>query len=258
MDMTVLGHWAERVRSFSVSNPLLIYGRKYYSQNDEDGIISEICRRVGLATDGVFVEFGVDDGLENNSILLLAKGWHGVWIGGQELAIDRGDSSKLCFLQRWVTRENCVPLIEEGLAKLDAKDVDIISMDLDGNDLYLCEAILSAGWRPCLFVVEYNGKMPPPIRWSVRYDAKFAWDKTDYMGASLQSFVDLFDKFNYQLVACNITGVNAFFVNRNYENTFPEISPDPTTLFMPPDYNWFLTSGHRTSPRTISSFISNH
>src|SRR4051795_8108058 len=55
------------------------YGFKVYSQNDEDGIIQEIFTRIG-ATSKTFVEFGVENGLENNTFILLLKGWKGLWI----------------------------------------------------------------------------------------------------------------------------------------------------------------------------------
>jgi len=59
------------------------YGFKVYSQNDEDGIIQEIFSRIG-ATSKTFVEFGVGNGLENNTLTLLLKGWNGLWIEGAE------------------------------------------------------------------------------------------------------------------------------------------------------------------------------
>src|ERR1700722_6760188 len=58
-----------------------------YSQNGEDGMIAEIFRRIGL-TNKFFVEFGIGDGLENNTRLLLELGWHGIWIDGDEAFVD--------------------------------------------------------------------------------------------------------------------------------------------------------------------------
>src|ERR1700751_1725039 len=58
---------------------LVRYGYKVYSQNDEDGIIAEIFRRIGT-TNRTFVEFGVETGVECNSVKLLVEGWRGLWI----------------------------------------------------------------------------------------------------------------------------------------------------------------------------------
>ena len=59
------------------------YEFKVFSQAGEDGIISEIFNRIGT-TNKFFVEFGVGNGLENNSAYLLVKGWQGYWIEGSE------------------------------------------------------------------------------------------------------------------------------------------------------------------------------
>jgi len=58
-------------------------GFKVYSQNDEDGIIQEIFARIGLGS-RTFVEFGVENGLENNTLKLLLEGWSGLWLEGSE------------------------------------------------------------------------------------------------------------------------------------------------------------------------------
>src|ERR1700761_1083021 len=60
---------------------LLRYGFKVYSQCDEDGIIQEIFRRIGTGNKR-FVEFGVETGIECNSVKLLIEGWHGLWLDG--------------------------------------------------------------------------------------------------------------------------------------------------------------------------------
>src|SRR5689334_17679655 len=59
------------------------YGFKVYSQNDEDGIIEELCRRLQIRP-GTFCEIGVESGLECNSLYLLHKGWRGVWLEADE------------------------------------------------------------------------------------------------------------------------------------------------------------------------------
>lgn len=63
------------------SKRLETFGFKGYSQNDEDGIIQEIFRRIGT-TDRKFIEFGTGNGLENNTAYLLCQGWSGLWLDG--------------------------------------------------------------------------------------------------------------------------------------------------------------------------------
>ena len=59
------------------------YGFKVSSQSDEDGIIEEIFNRIGT-TNKIFVEFGVENGIESNGHYLLHKNWRGLWIDGSE------------------------------------------------------------------------------------------------------------------------------------------------------------------------------
>ena len=51
---------------------LLRFGFKAYSQNEEDGIIKEIFKRIGT-TNKTFVEIGVGNGLENITCIFCCK-----------------------------------------------------------------------------------------------------------------------------------------------------------------------------------------
>src|SRR5688572_20337623 len=74
-------HVRELMRSAPYDRPgrLEPHGFRSFSQNDEDGILQEIFRRLGMGV-GSFVEFGVQNGLQSNSRLLLYGGWRGLWI----------------------------------------------------------------------------------------------------------------------------------------------------------------------------------
>jgi hypothetical protein len=253
LDMSTERHW--RAKAQISSNPLLRQGEKFHSQNDEDGIVSAILERIKI-DNGVFLEYGCGDGLENNTVQLLMHGWSGVWIGGADLCVRIPESSrKLHFEHQWVTLANCVELAKRGMAKIGATKVNLISMDLDGNDFFFVKAILEQGYGPDVFIVEYNGKFPPPIRFTIHYDAGYTWSGSDYFGASLQSFVDIFDSFGFRLVCCNVTGANAFFVAGRHAELFEDVPKGIEQLFMPPDYNWFVRRGHGADPRSIEYFL---
>lgn len=253
LDMLVEQHWADK--RTSSPNPLVKAGQKYYSQNDEDGITLEIFRRLAVRS-GVFVEFGVGSGLENNTLVLLMNDWRGVWIGGEDLEIViPAASRKLQFSKAWVTRDNCVDLMAHGLSRLGVDTCDFLSIDLDGNDFYVAEAILRSGIRPSVIVVEYNAKFPPPVRWTIEYDPDFRWANDDYVGASLQAFVDLFAGAGYRLACCNVTGLNAYFVSDRFEDCFADVPRNIAELFVPPDYAAFVSRGHPPSSRTIERLL---
>lgn len=231
------------------------FGGKYFSQNDEDGIIAEIFRRIG-ATNRMFLEFGVSDGLENNTLLLTYDGWRGVWLDGSK--------SKVAFInqkfqpllaanalrvsQQWITTETIDEVIRS--FQLPA-DLDLLSIDIDGNDYYVFEKIECI--RPRVVVIEYNSKLPPPILAVMEYVPDFCWenDHTDFFGCSLESLTRMADKKGYQLVGCNITGCNAFFVRKDLCGELFVLPATATALFNPPRYEILAGGafrvGHPTS-----------
>lgn len=196
---------------------LLKYGFKAYSQTDEDGIIQEIFQRIGV-TNKTFIEIGVGDGLENNTLFLLLKGWKGFWVDGDLKNIKAihnkflflQDSGRLNIKQAWIDKDNIDSLINDfGLPQ----EIDLLSIDIDGNDYHVFKNIVSL--NPRVVVIEYNATLPPPVKWVMTYDQCHTKTNTDYFGASLKSFESLFQKKGYLLVGCNIIGVNAFFVRKD-------------------------------------------
>jgi hypothetical protein len=110
--------------------------------------------------------------------------------------------------------------MQQGLDNISTKELDVISLDLDGNDFYFARAILEKGILPKLFIIEYNAKFPPPIKWTIAYNAEHLWDGSDYFGASLALFSELFEQFSYTLLCCNAaTGANAFLSGMNIKHT---------------------------------------
>ncbi len=240
-------------------NPLNKFGKKCFSQADEDGLTLEILRRLNLTRDGVFAEFGVGDGMENNTLILKALGWKGFWVGAEELVFDPdSDKQRFTYLNEWITVENIAQLAQKGLTNIGSHQIDVASLDLDGNDIHFVRKLLSSGIQPKLFIVEYNAKFPPPIRWEIKYDPNHFWQGDDYFGASLASFVDLFQSHSYRLVCCNAqTGSNAFFVKSAFETLFPEIPDQVEKIFVGPNYHLPRQVGHKPSVRTISSLFAN-
>jgi len=103
-------------------NPLNDYGYKCFSQSDEDGITLEILRRIGGVDKGVFAEFGVGNGTENNTLILAAMGWRGFWVGGEKLAFDVRPPAQIGFayIRDWVTRDNIVDHTKAGMKAIGA------------------------------------------------------------------------------------------------------------------------------------------
>ncbi len=238
-------------------NPLNRQGNKCFSQSDEDGITLEILRRMELLTKGVYVEFGVGCGRENNTLILAALGWKGFWVGGESIRYTVDNSNeKFRFYQRWITKDNITSLLDEGLKEIGERQIDVASIDLDGNDYYCVHELLHYGMRPKLFIVEYNAKFPPPIKFKIAYDPAHTWKSDDYFGASLASFDELFSQFNYRLVCCNAhTGCNAFYIQNEYASQFADVPEDIRSLYAEPRYHLYHRYGHKKSDRTVARVL---
>jgi hypothetical protein len=189
------------------------HGFKVYSQCDEDGIIQEIFRRIDPGP-RTFVEFGVEEGLECNTLKLLLEGWSGLWIEADPSYVRRinakfGDvigEGRLRVREAFIDRDNIDGLIAERFTD----EIGLLSIDIDGNDIHILDAINVV--RPRVIVIEYNGKFPPPMNLVPRYDPGHRWNGCDYNGSSLEAIVRVADRKGYKLVGCNIAGVNAFLV----------------------------------------------
>jgi hypothetical protein len=246
--------WMESISA--AKNPLNRFGSKYFSQADEDGITLEIVRRLGIKA-GTFAELGVGNGLENNTLILLASGWRGFWIGGEDLNFNHKlNPKRFAFFKAWVSLENVARLVRQGLENIGTNELDVLSLDLDGNDYYFARELLKIGTLPKLFIVEYNAKFPPPIKWTIEYDANHSWDNSDYYGASLALFSELMNKFSYTLVCCNAaTGVNAFFVRNEYITRFVDVPKNIEDIFVGCRYQLYQRWGHPASPKTVERML---
>jgi hypothetical protein len=220
------------------------HGFRTFSQNDEDGILQEILRRLGI-TQGTFVEFGVQDGLQTNTRLLLYRGWRGLWIEADRAAYRTMQRTfageiaegRLQLTEAFITADNISGLIQS--AQLG--ELDLLSIDVDGNDYWIWKAL---ALEPRVVVIEYNAKFRPPIKWVMEYNPSHRWNYTDYHGASLESLSALGRQKGYTLVGCCLAGVNAFFVRDDLVRDHFE-EPNVARLYNPPRYYMqrFLSAG---------------
>lgn len=217
---------------------------RVYSQNGEDGIIKIIFHKIGT-TNKYFVELGTENGKECNSALLLEKGWTG-------LQIDSKKTRNKFVKREFVTAEN----VEKVLKKYDVpKNFDLLSIDIDGNDYWVWKELKI--FYPRVVVIEYNASIPPNESKVVPYNPRFKWDGTNYFGASLLALTKLSQKKGYQLIGCDSTGTNAFFVKRELTKKNFKVRP-LMQVFKTPKYGvkiFGLQVGHRP-PTRIRPFMT--
>lgn len=151
----------ERSRWNSVPDHLTRFEKRVYSQHGEDGVIEEIFRWIGTAHRH-FAEFGIEDGSENNTRALLEKhGWSGLWIEGSESHAAKASHSFSAFPiqveNAFVTGQNITSLFRKCAVP---SDLDLLSIDIDGNDFWALRAILRE-YSPRAIAVKYNASFSP-------------------------------------------------------------------------------------------------
>lgn len=271
-------------------NPITRCGQQLFSQSDEDGVTLEILRRLDMLQNDNnhpfrYAEIGVETGVECNTLVLAALGWSGVWIDQVDMCYEIPNPSRLTHIKARVNRDNVHDLLSrptgdasnpftESLILLDQQikdagieqdhpvNLDVLSIDVDGLDYHLCEALMQDDpyrrIQPALLIVEYNADFPPPVQFVQDYDEDYGWDGSNYYGASLQSFSDMFERNDYSLVACNAaSGCNAFFVRTDLFNTraFSDVPLDIRDIYVPPHYQLDVKFSHGRSVETVKHVL---
>lgn len=195
-------------------------GFKVYSQFEEDGLLLYIFSVIGTSNKRV-VEICAGDGIQCMAAnLIINHGWSGLLFDGDEELVERGrkffashQSTWLhppVFKAAWITRENIDQLIiENGFNG----GVDLLSLDIDGNDYYIMEAITCI--KPRVIICETQNVIPVNLALTIPYEPDFDRLKNlhpDFTGASLLAMVRLLKKRGYRLVGSHRFGFNAIFV----------------------------------------------
>ncbi|HUL90802.1 MAG TPA: hypothetical protein VLV56_00520 [Burkholderiales bacterium] len=190
-----------------------------FSQNGEDGIVDVLRSQLG-STNRYFMEIGAGTGIENNTAwLALAEKHSGIMIEGDARRSARA-ARVICGANLGVDCRHLfvVPGIAAQLASLALhRDPDVLSVDIDGCDYYVVQALLDAGLRPRILVVEYNSVFGPErsatIEYQERFDIASAHPTQLYYGVSIAGWRSYLEKQNYRFVTVERNGVNAFFVD---------------------------------------------
>ncbi len=205
-------------RSIQPSNPMS-WEFSGFSQNGEDGIIDFLISKL-TAKNNYFIEIGSSFGTENNSSwLVLVKKYDGIMIEGSKKDSDRLSrlikpySLGLSIQNLYVNLEN-IKFIKDNTRYLDP---DVFSVDIDGMDYHIVKELFNQGFRPSIFIVEYNSVFGHEKRITIPYEEFFNFKtahKTElYYGVSIALWKSLFAELNYSFITVDSKGVNAFFVN---------------------------------------------
>ena len=197
------------------------------SQNNEDGIINHILSKINVSKIN-FIEIGFHY-FENNSLALLKKTKKGLFIDGDYWQIYLlkyiskviYPSKNIYFAHIFVNKNNINSIISKTF--LHNEEIDFLSIDIDGLDYYLLQALKLS---PKIICVEYNFWYGKEVNCSVPYDENFRWEPgTLYSGASLLALNNLLNSKGYSLIATESACVNAFFIRDDFKDKFEILDP---------------------------------
>ena len=219
------------------------------SQVDEDGILLYLFALAGMG-ERRCIEMCAGAGEQSNTAnLILAHGWRSLLVDGDPYLVSRGQQFYAChpgsrafppvYAQRWITQESVNAMVEEyGFAG----EVDLLSLDLDGIDWWIWQALEVCS--PRVVVVEYQEIIGPDACLTVPYAPDFdgyarsvTRGMPNYAGASLGAYVALARRKGYRLVGCNRLCFNAFFVRND---VLPGVLPEvpAASCFDHPKAQW--------------------
>lgn len=201
-----------------------------YSQFGEDGIIEKIFNIIKPEFN-TCIEFGAWDGihLSNCANLIKNKKWNGVLIESDEsryLDLKKNYKESTCINEFVDNKSNSLYNILDKY-KL-SKNVDLLSIDIDGNDYYILESLLI---RPKLIIIEYNPTIPYWIDVYQTIDNNF--------GSSPLALKRLAEHKGYKLISA--TDVNMFFIEEKYFNLFDDFETNLSEIICKDHYNFIYT-----------------
>jgi hypothetical protein len=212
---------------------LLNYRRTVNSQHGEDGIIEEIINTIPLEDERWCVEFGAWDGLHltNTRNLIESRGFSAVLIEANRsrfaaLQKNYSDNEKVTTINQFVGFDPSDGLDEILQKTRIPKNFTLLSIDIDGNDYHVWEAVRY--YQPKVVIIGVDFIQPR--------------NKNVNQGSSLSSLVKLARNKGYELVAA--LSINAFFVKKEFYSLFEIGANDPATLCTNSEYMTYLSVGY--------------
>jgi len=221
---TLVATWTGLIRQ-GIVLPLSQVGFKAYSQFEEDGLLLYLFTAIGTSNRKV-VELGASDAVGSMATnLILHHGWSGYLFDANRTSVEDGQRffervtpaslSLPLYRQAWLTRENVNQVLAD--AGLEG-EIDLLSIDLDGNDFWIWDAIRQVS--PRVLIIETNNLVPTDVAVTVPYSADFRYSENSpeaqlFRGASGLAFVKLSARKGYRLIGAHRLGFNLIFMRND-------------------------------------------
>ena len=212
-------HFSKMKKNYPDIKSLIEVDYKVFSQNGEDGIIDFLTYILNIKNIK-FIEIGVGDYTECNTRFLTYN------FPFQGLVCDFNEKLKsnigtlvsthrgnIKIFNNFINEQNIIKILEENNFN---KDVNLFSLDIDGNDYFILR-LLPDNFSD-IFIAEYNQNFGSELEVTTPYVNNFDRFKYHYSGLcwglSIKSLVKLMESKGYVFLGSNTECCNAFFIKK--------------------------------------------
>ena len=101
-------------------------------------------------------------------------------------------------------------------------EFDLLSIDLDGNDYWILDRVLSGGYKPRVIISEYNSEHPMNECKTIEYDPNFVFQPNeDYYGYTYGAGLKLADKHGYTIIG-QTSDLNLYYLRNDLLTETPD------------------------------------
>jgi hypothetical protein len=227
--------YAERASRSEAIGDASATGFRIFSQFEEDGIALALLASLG-AGPRLFVDIGAGDGVfaSNCANLAINLGFHGLFIDANATLIERGrtfyaNHPDTSLYPPAFAHANVTPAtVNELIASAGITgEIDFLSIDIDGNDYWVWEALTVV--EPRVVLIETHPELGHRSLVAPYVDdpGRVPGRPSHFLGASPAAMTALATRRGYRLVAANRFGFNLFYVREELATTtMPAIRPD--------------------------------
>lgn len=209
---------------------------KKYSQCNEECYLEHILKNVGQ--DKMILELGAWNGYHlSNTRYFIEQGY-------KALLIDGDNHGNAEVKQHFILKENVNSLLKTYDMPLT---FDLFCIDLDGNDIYIIEEVLSK-YKPTVIIAEFNPIWEKGESKAIKYNAEHTWGNDNFYGFSFEAGVKMSEKFGYTCIFQN-DNLNMYFVENNALAASLGIEYDDIPNHIP-KVEYSIMHGHKPSEKT--------
>ncbi len=211
--------------------------KSVYSQHGEDGVIQALLKEIPPGNQFI-VEFGAYDGecMSNSRHLICDHNWQALLIEPDPRFFARlehlyAKNDRVKTVQAFITTENINQLFADAEVP---KKFDVLSIDVDGPDYYLWQALTD--YQPAIVLLEYNASIPPDKKYIVPEEQAWKLSGTAREGASILALYELGLQKGYRLIYSELSGANLFFIHESLVENFDLTGLTPDALYQTPQF----------------------